>query len=326
MPQPTATVPRVDDAELIDDSLPAELPARRFADPAVPITLDDLAARRGEAIEIIESRVLVLEIARKRGIRMTHPEDWVLFKSPDGRITGYLQDAGCERARDILGIEIFNVSTPQKIVSDDGQSFLYLQQADGRSSITKQVVEAMEGGRSSTEDFCKDDVGAALELKVRKACRANVDGNICRELMALKNVPLEELIEAWRGTPKNADHCRKGRGFGTQAERLGATREGVPDVAPPTCPTCKDAAGQPLPLVYRPGKDGKPAFYGCRNWDKHRNVKAIVNAADWVTQQQKAQRDVAQDARAQQDENAKLDAEIAAAETKNGRRDPGQEG
>jgi len=274
--------------------------------PAVPITLDELAAQRGVAAEIFDARMTILEVARRRGIRMTHPEDWVLFKAPDGRVTGYLQDCGAERARDVLSVDIYNVADPVKIPSADGKSFMYVQRADGRSRITGQIVESMEGGRESTEDFCRGVSGAALELKVRKATRANLDGNIARELMGLKNVPIGELLAAWEGTDKSTEHCRRGRGFGTQNERHGGTRENEPDVDPPTCTACAPVNGQPVKLKYRPASGSRAAFFGCPNYQKHPDKKIVVDAAEWIAQQQRDAKD--------RDDAKQQDAELAARE------------
>jgi hypothetical protein len=161
---------------------------------------------------------------------------------------------------------------------------MYVIRGDGRSRLTLQTVSNVEGGRQSTDDFCKDKTGAALELTVRKATRANLDGGIVRELTGLAAVPIEDLASAWEGTAKKTEHCRRGRGFGTQDERLGATREGEPDVEPPTCPHCAPVNGQPVKLKYRPGKGDRVAFFGCPNWEKHPNAKVIVDAAKWVAE------------------------------------------
>ena len=76
------------------ETIPADaLTLRR---PDIPVTLSELAALKGEALEVVNARVQVLETLRKAAIRMTSPEDWLLFKSPDdqgGQIVGYLQDA-----------------------------------------------------------------------------------------------------------------------------------------------------------------------------------------------------------------------------------------
>jgi hypothetical protein len=209
--------------------------------PDHPVTLSEIAAMRGEAVEIIEARVQVIETLRKASIRATSPEDWLLFKSPEeqgGQIVGYLQDAGCDRVRDLWGIEIFNVSKPEKVVGNDPGVFSYLITGSGRCKLTVQFVEMMEGGRSSTDDFCKGKTGVDLELAVRKAARANLDGGITRELAGMKSVPVGELAEAWTGTKKTIDQCRRGRGFGTRDERLGGSSGKTPDVEPPVCPHC----------------------------------------------------------------------------------------
>lgn len=270
--------------EVVDKDI--EEPEQRIAmrRPSVPATLSELAVLKGEGSEIIEARIRVLETARKAGIRATHPEDWLLFKAPDdqgGQVVGYLQDSGCERVRDIFGISISNVSAPEKISAADPGEFHYIIRGDGHCTLTAQMIEGIEGGRSSTEDFCKDKQGAALELAVRKAARANLDGQIVRELAGLAGVPIAELEAAWTGTHKQVGQCRRGRGFGSRSERLGAntTRGGAPDVEPPVCPHC-NAKG-----VYRPAKDGRAAFYGCPNYAKHADKKFIVNAEEWVSKQ-----------------------------------------
>lgn len=262
------------------ESDPTTLALRR---PDVPTTLGELAALKGEAVEIIEARAQVLHTLRTAAIRATHPEDWLLFKSPEelgGQITGYLQDCGCDRVRDLYGIEVFGITPPQKISGTEPATFHYVITGSGRCKFTKQTVEAMEGGRSSTDDFCKDKTGADLELAVRKAARANLDGNITRELAGMKSVPVDELARAWDGTAKKVDGCRLGRGFGSRSERLGGASEKAPEVAPPVCPHCGSTG------VYRPGRNGRGAFYGCPKYQSHADKKWIVDAEAWIKQQQ----------------------------------------
>jgi hypothetical protein len=253
--------------------------------PDVPVTLSELAALKGEALEIIEARVQVLATLRKAAIRSTSPEDWILFKSPDeqgGQIVGYLQDCGCDRVRDLYGIEVFNISRPEKIGGNDPKVFHYLITGSGRCKLTRQVVEDIEGGRSSTDDVCRGKSGAELELLVRKSARANLDGNITRELAGMKSVPIDELKDAWAGTNRRIEQCRRGRGFGTRDERLGGTAAGVPTVDPPKCGVCGATA------KYRAGKDGRPAFYGCPNYQQHADRKWSIEADKWVQQQAQA--------------------------------------
>jgi len=250
--------------------------------PDVPVTLAELAARKGEAIEILEARIEILRMLHKAALRAIAPEDVLLFKSPDeqgGQITAYLQDCGAERVRDYYGIEIFDVNAPEKILTNDPAIFHYIIRGSGRCKLTRQTIEAVEGGRSSTDDFCKDKKGAELELAVRKAARANLDGRIVRELAGLSNIPADDLRQAWEGTSKKLEHCRRGRGFGTRSERLGATSEKAPDVDPPICAHCGTTG------VYRPATDKRRAFYGCPKWESHKDKKFIVDAEQWVAKQ-----------------------------------------
>ena len=66
------------DAEVVD----AE-PKHLIRHPGAPTNLNELAGRKGEAVEIIEARVQVVETLRRASIRLTSPADWLLFKAPD---------------------------------------------------------------------------------------------------------------------------------------------------------------------------------------------------------------------------------------------------
>jgi len=270
----------VHEPEVVNEPPVRDLELRQ---PGVPTTLNDLAARKGEGVEIIQARQTILETVRRAAIRMTSPEDWVLYKSPEehgGQTIGYLQDCGADRVRDLYGIEIFSVSVPEKVNGDQPGVFHYLIRGSGRCKLTRQILEEIEGGRSSTDDFCKDKKGIELELAVRKAARANLDGNITRELAGLKSVPIEEIEEAWKGTPKKTDRCRKGRGFGTAGERLGGSSGKGPDVEPPKCGVCGAVA------KFRDTSDG--GFYGCPNYKTHADRKWSISAPKWIEQQKKA--------------------------------------
>lgn len=256
--------------------LDRESAALELRKPGIPTTIAELALRKGEAKEIIEARIQVLETARRASIRATHPEDWLLFKAPDeqgGQIVGYLQDSGCERVRDIFGISVLNVSAPEKIAGVDPNVFHYLVSGDGHCTLTAQSVESLEGGRSSTEDFCRGKEGAALELAVRKAARANLDGQIVRELAGLAQVPIAELEAAWTGTHKKVEQCRRGRGFGTKEERHGGDRADAPKLVPPNCPHCGTAG------VYKTNARG--GFYSCPRFKSHEDKRWFVDVKEW---------------------------------------------
>lgn len=253
---------------------PAALALRH---PGVPITLEELAALKGGAAEIIDARIQSLKTARLGAIRATYPEDWLLFKAPEeqgGQIVGYLQDSGCQRVRDVFGISIYDVSDPpEKVVGVDPGVFFYITKGDGTCSMTGQTIERQEGGRASTEDFCRGKEGIALELAVRKASRANLDGQIVRELAGLSSVPIAELEAAWTGTHKKVDMCRRGRGFGTKEQRAGGDRADAPKVVPPNCGVCGAVA------VFRTSQRG--GFYGCSKWKEHENRKWTIDLKEW---------------------------------------------
>lgn len=271
------------------------LEKRDSAWPAgIPATLAELAAMKGEALEIIEARIQVLETLRKAAIRATSPEDWLLFRSPDGSITAYLQDCGADRVRDLYGIEIFDVSDPHKETAKD--CFVYLIRGSGRCKLTKQVVENVEGGRSSADDFCANKKGAELELAVRKAARANLDGNITRELAGLKNVPIQELQACWSGTSKSTDRCRQGRGFGSKHERAGVQTQSAAapkDVNAPICEKCNKT----MTYVQGGTRDGRSwdPYWRCPDYaydreKRQHNGHSLIKNAEMPRQQPQEER------------------------------------
>jgi hypothetical protein len=200
----------------------------------VPGSLTDLASRLDDGMAIIKAREMILETARHAGVRMTEPEDWLLFKDKQGRTVGYLQDCGCERVRPIFGISTFDVGRPEKLPLADG-GFIYTITGSGRCALTQEIIENVMGGRASTDDYItRQDPplkGAQLELAVMKAARSNLEGNITRALAGLKTVPLEEIEEIFSPDKKKTRaRFREGRGFGKQADRAQNT-EGAPHQA-----------------------------------------------------------------------------------------------
>jgi len=243
--------------------------------PDTPTTLDELAAV-GDAIKMIDRRVQIIRTLRLASLKETHPEDWITYKARDGGETAYLQDCGCERISPLWGIEIFHTSDPKKIESADG-SFFWTISGSGRSSVTHLTVENVEGGRASTDDFVKGLSGAELDLKVKKAARANLDGNIARSLAGINSVPVEELRAAWAGTSKKVEQCRRGRGYGKDAAPRGA----APTVDPPACKACG------AEMKYKAdGKDG-PVYF-CPDWKKHKDEYTAIPADEWIGKTRKA--------------------------------------
>jgi hypothetical protein len=271
----------LNDANDLDDA-PAESSALDLRRPGVPVDLNELAAYKGEALDIIDARATILKTVRRAAISATSPEDWLLFKSPPehgGQETAFLQDVGCQRVRDLYGIEIFKPSRPERVGTNDPAVFHYLMHGSGRCKLTGQVVEDVEGGRSSTEDFCRGKVGVELELAVRKAARANLNGSITRELAGLKSVPVDELRDVWAGTRKKIEACRLGRGYGTRDARLGGVTAVDANVDAPVCRLCKTA------MSLKKGSRGN--FYSCPNWKSHGKDAYTVDFNDWIAEVQK---------------------------------------
>jgi hypothetical protein len=246
--------------------------------PSIPTDINELAnleENRGK--EIIEHRAAILENLRIASIKLTVPRDWTLFKNREGVVTGFLGDEGCDRVKKLWGIQIDGLSQPERIpptgTASDG-AFAWAMRGDGHCKITGESVYDMEGVRYSNERYAEEKPdGIQREVAVKKAARANLDGGIARELMGMKSVPIEELDNAWKGGWKNSSLCNKGRGFGSADERAGSGASSAHGIDPqdiPECDVCR------IPLVWRAGKGDKEGFFGCRNWEKHKDTKVIV--------------------------------------------------
>ena len=265
-------------------------PETAVAKKTIPTTLEELAAS-ADGQEIVEARAQILETIRTKSIRATHPSDWLLFKAPDGNITGFLQDLGCKRVAPLWGVDVeppkgkdefFYEKTTIEAKDGHNGEFAYMIIGDGYCDLTKRFVRGVMGARCSTDDFIVKQkppvTGVMLEIRVKQAAMANLAGNILRRLTGLQSVPIEELDRCWQGTGKTSKKCTYGRGFGSGAERRGA------DVGPaPACPTCK------LPgMKYKQGgktKEGKEysPFWSCADYPQ---CKGTMKDTEWKRQQQ----------------------------------------
>lgn len=256
-------------------------PPRMELQLPAPTSLEQVAAMHETAAKVIDARIDIVKRLRVASLKLTNPEDWVLNQNRDGRVTGYLQDAGCERIQPLWGIDVFNVGEPQRMASTDDDSFCYWMTGDGRSRFTGGSVEGAMGVRYSNDDFIVNSKkkGIQLEFLLRKCARANLDGNIIRTISGLHLVPIEEIQEAWAGTKKITEHCAWGKGFSAQ-ER--SARQGQSGPAP-ACPICN---GRTHFVKAGEGRNGPyPAFWGCDS----RDCKGKVPDAKWKEEQQAKQ-------------------------------------
>lgn len=242
-------------------------------------TVEELS-QTPEGMVVLERGIEIMKVLRAASIAMTYPHDWVLFKAED-RITGYCQDAGCQRFSDIWGIEIYNLGTWDRTEDPDSKEFSWTITGDGLCKRTGQVVVGISGTRYSYEDFItrRKLPRLQVETEVKKAARANLHGSIVRELAGMKSVPVEELDKTWAvagmGAYKTSKLCPKGRGFGTGNERAGGTSaEKNGGIAPTDIPFCSYCE-PPSRLVFR--EKGDPPFWGCANYTKHPKDKMIIS-------------------------------------------------
>lgn len=262
--------------------------SRELARPSVPTTINELAAH-DKGVAIVEQRLQIFNTMRIASIQLTMPNDWTLFRTDDGRISGYLGDQGCDRIKKLWGISVSNLGKMERI--DDLEragEFAYRITGDGSCGLTGEAVFEMEGVRYSTERYALEKPeGIQRTVAVQKAARANLDGGITRELAGLKSVPSEELESAWKAskeTWKKIDLCNKGRGFGSGAERKGAQVQQSDEIPVQFQPKCDQCQGLMKLVPAGKSQSGRPydAFWGCAKDRTHKptipHAQATVEA------------------------------------------------
>ena len=250
--------------------------------PSMPVTIDELAVIPDDrGIQVIQARHKILDSIRKASIALTSPKDWLLFKTPEGAVTAFLQDSGCKRIWQLWSIEISPSADWEKITDDDTGDYAWKCFGDGISNVTGLFVKRVEGVRYSNENYCKDLPRIQQEVRVKQAAMANRDGNIIRALTGLKSVALEMLEEVWKGTGKTSALCNLGKGYGSRTERRGAeVHDQAPkDVNPPICDICGKS------MKYLAATDRYKAFWSCpdkkKGPDGKYNNHGSVEADKW---------------------------------------------
>lgn len=278
---------------------PALVPAETKPSTALqrrPTTMLDLAISKGGSQAVVDTLIEIVETFRHGAIRLTSPEDWLLFRAIDKQsgselITGYLQDKGCERVAKLYGIRVFDVSDARKMPGDKADDYSYMQTASGSCARTGEEVEKLIGSRSSTDDISAqwraDGMSESqIEIKVQKSCRANLDGNIIRSLTGLNSVPLRELREAWQGTSKDWSQCVRGRGWkGYQVNTNKLSDVGGSDLGDvtagtigPKCPKCGSKMN-----FRKTGKWGP--WFSC---SKYPQCKGAISQENWEKESSQA--------------------------------------
>jgi hypothetical protein len=253
-----------------------------LARPSMPMTIDELAViPNDQAKQIIDTRYDIICLLQRRSISLTAPQDWLLFKTPEGAVTAFLQESGCKRIWHIWGIEIDPSAEWEKIKDDETGDYAYKCFGNGVCAVTGMSVKHIEGVRYSNENYCKDLPRLQQEVRVKQAAMANRDGNIIRALTGLKSVALEMLEEVWKGSGKTSALCNLGKGYGSRTERRGAeVHDQAPkDVTPPICDICGKN------MKYIAASDRYKAFWSCpdkkKGPDGKYNNHGSVEADKW---------------------------------------------
>src|SRR5262245_3250567 len=91
-------------AEVVEDQ------ALAIRQPTSPLTIYHLAQLEvGKGgVNVVEAVDRILQTLRRAAIQQTMPDDWTLYKTPQGRVTGYLEDQGCKRITKLWRIEVYN--------------------------------------------------------------------------------------------------------------------------------------------------------------------------------------------------------------------------
>ena len=237
--------------------------------PALPITVEELANLPDNmGLENIQNRIKIVESLRRASVALTSPQDWLLFRTPEGAATGYLQDSGCKRIWQIWGIEIQPTGEAERIDDEKTGTFAYKVTGNGLCRATGLFVEGVEGIRYSTEDFCKNLPELQKMVRVKQAAIANRDGNIIRSLAGMKSVAVEILQSVWDGSGKTIDKCSHGKGYGSKHERAGVDTQST-DAPSTDAPRCN--CGAIMQFVRGGERDGRAwaAYYKCPEykWD-----------------------------------------------------------
>ena len=242
----------------------------------------NLIALSGLSVEAakakVEAMATILDTFRKAAIKLTKPRDWNLYRSKEGHITAYLHDSGCQRVRALFGISIKPDGKMELISGDAPNDFAYSILGTGHSRLTGEVVEGVEGMKTSDEILSNPNFknlhGARLKAQVRKHTLANMHGTVTRKLTGLSNVPAEMLQESGM----DITQCIQARGFGTQAERSGAKMQTSTGADMPSCPKCNGAM-KFVEAGTRQDNSTWKAFYSCAKG--RGNCDGYVDAASW---------------------------------------------
>ena len=203
--------------------------------------IDRIASMENAAV-IFKRRTELIETCYQIAIRRTRPQDWVLFKMPDGSINAMITASGAELIAEVYGVQVENlrpvdvngIFRPEKVDHEKTSAYTLRGYCDAFSQVNGRRVYNLEAARRSDEDFVGRSVDADEKLTHDKTKKAGaLDSDLRNAVLTLirtkavlcgmTRVPSTDLEAAWKGTEKKVDSCRKGHGFGTSSDRTAST-------------------------------------------------------------------------------------------------------
>jgi hypothetical protein len=217
-------------AEVARETVLAERAERSF--------IDRLASMENAAV-IFERRAQLIESCYLIALKRTRPQDWVLFKMPDGSMNGMLKASGADLVAEVYGVQVENlrpidaagIFKPERLSYSSG-AYALRGTCDVWSAVNGRRIYNLEAARRSDEDFTGRTVDAegrlthdkekrveALDTDLRSSVLTLIRTKGVRIVCGMTRVPSTDLERAWKGSEKTLEQCAKGHGFGTSSGR-----------------------------------------------------------------------------------------------------------
>jgi hypothetical protein len=201
--------------------------------------IEKMGANLEQGMALFEQRAKMLEKAHTIAIARTRPEDWILFKDPQGNINAMLAGAGAEQVAEVYGVQIValgplddrGIFDPVKEPIEKLPGVYALRcWISGFSRLTGRFMQNLEISRRSDEKFLGRSIDSqtgkfdfkgdgANESDMRSALQTGARTKLVRVLCGMSKLPLSELKKAGL----NTDLCRQGSGFGSSQDRKATT-------------------------------------------------------------------------------------------------------
>lgn len=179
-----------------------EIAALAQVQPARPRILAIVSAMDVEAAHDLAQKL------QDASIKMTFPEDWVVFRTKDGADLAYLQDVGCQRVRPLWAISFESIDMQKDVIeeivpSDEDEDVAFSVVVQGECALTGESQSEV-GFRASTGFFerawraskNKPVERAKVRADIRKSAIVNGRGRLVRTFTGLGQVPVERLVRA----------------------------------------------------------------------------------------------------------------------------------